>query len=242
MEIVFLILMFLAPGLLIKKYDEYKSIREKKAPESSTIYETLFTTCTLSVIVTTVTCLVQNSILCCMSKEVTMSIDRLMERMLRFDFLGAYIGICAIVTVIAYRLYKKILNWVRGRQIEKAEKDYGLIPMNSDQRTVWENFFLNKERNLKSVVVSIYKDGNYVISGYLEGRNLSLNERKEFELMRVTEVEKILEHDKDKPPELKVLNYIEDSYFDMETGTLFNFYNSDYINEHWEEIMQEINS
>lgn len=51
MEIIYLVLFFLAPGLIIKAINDYKQITGNKTDKSKTIYERLFLIVTHSVII-----------------------------------------------------------------------------------------------------------------------------------------------------------------------------------------------
>ena len=241
MEIIYIVLIFIVPGMIIKRRSELAEKREVKEKERATIYDNLFDVCILSVIASGFTILILNVFCDYLSIGKVLSMEYLFWMLGVFDYLLKYLFVLAAVMFVEYWGYKLYINKRKGQKAKSWNEKFGLVAINEDHRSVWEEFFLNKERNSKLQVVSIYKDGNYITSGCLQGRNVSVNERKEFEIARSTEIEKILSRDKKLPPQSQALNYINDSYFDMDTGVLIQFYDSDYVYEHWDEIMEEIN-
>ena len=242
MEIIFIVLIFIVPGIVIKRASEEFEKREIKEKERATTYESLFDICVLSIIASGITILILNFNYNRLVIERAATFEELFRNLGNFNYLIKYIAVLTFVALVEFFLFKKYLKKKRNWNASNWKEDFGLTPMSEDHGTVWEELFLNKERNLKTQIVSIYKDGNYITSGCLQGRNVDPNEGKEFELLRTTEVEAILNRDKELPPGQKALNYIKDSYFDMETGVLIIFYDSDYAIEHWDEITQEIYS
>lgn len=236
MEVIFLILIFIAPGLAIKLLGEALSKRERQDKPRNTVYENLFTVGSLSVFATIITCGILNAYRKKKKLDLITSISMLVESMDRFDFLLSYGVILIGVTILVGLFYKLLSYFWDCLKRYRMKENYGLSPMSPDGRSVWEETFLNSEKNSAPRIVSIFMGGNYITSGYLNGWNFASYERKEFEVVRSQEIEKILKDDKDKKPAEKLLSYIEEEYFDMETGILIRFYDSSYVNEHWEEI------
>ena len=231
MDTIILILLFLAPGMTIMRALEIKAKREKKRRIETTIYEQLFTVCVLSIFATGITCAIINILRIIKKVSVIATVDEMTEKLNTFNFLIEFLFVMTIATAIVGWAYSKILKCYTEAKNKSIEKQFNLSPLGEDNPTVWEDIFLNVEKNSNPRIASIYKDGQYITSGYIDGWNLASNERKEFIIRRSTEIEKIMKLT-DTP-----LDYIDEEYFDMETGVLVKFWRSEIVNKHWDDIM-----
>ena len=235
MDTVIIIFLFLAPGLAITRVLEMKEKRERKKQIKTNIYEQLFTICTLSIFTTGIACALVNLWRAFRNMYTFNSVSDFIKRLDTFAFLIQFIIaliLAAIAVGWAYVALSKKYVKLKNKNIKE---DFNLVPLKDDNSTVWDAIFLSKEKNTNPRIVSVYKDGAYITSGYIDGWNFAEDERKELAVIRTTEIEKIMKL-KDRP-----LKYITEEYFDMETGVLIKFWESDEVNEHWEDIMENIN-
>lgn len=236
MDTIILILCFLAPGMAITRAIEIKTKHEKKRRMEATIYEQLFTVCVLSIFATGMTYAIINILRMVKKAPVIATVGEMAEKLNAFDFLLEFLFTMIITTVIVGWAYSKILKHYTEAKNKSIVKQFNLSPLGEDNPTVWEDVFLSAEKNGSPRIVSIYKDGQYITSGYIDGWNLASDERKEFIIRRSTEIEKIMKLT-DTP-----LNYIDEEYFDMETGVLIKFWSSKAVNQHWDNITNKIQS
>jgi len=121
------------------------------------------------------------------------------------------------------------------------KRRYEVTIESPDGFSVWESLVYKKIDTQNSdekfkPVVSIYKEGNYIAAGFLEGFNDSSFTNQELELVRTRKVSRALKMDDNKKDEDKLLSKIEHEYFDFETGVVIKFHNSDKLIKHWDEI------
>ena len=240
MEVIYIILLFVAPGVAIKYIDEATKLRNKTKKKKDNIYENMFLICCLSVIVTLSSLTIINIGSLFLEYNPIATIDELFKRMNNIGFLLAYLVITIAMTLANWRLYVWLNKCMKKKKAAKVREEYGLEMKHEDHKTIWEGVFLKKEENEKGQIVSIFKDGAYITSGILDGRNTEDDEPKEFEIVRTCEIERILRADREKTEKDKRLHYIEKEYLDTETGFLFKFYKADHIFEHWDEINDEV--
>lgn len=148
-----------------------------------------------------------------------------------FRFLTCFLIAMILATAIVGIAYVGALKLFLRNQSKSIEKEFNLTPLGDDNPTVWEAMFFDPDKNKEPRIVSIFKDGAYITSGYIDGWNIGEYERKEFEIRRSTEIEELLLRGENSP-----LNYINEEYFDMETGVLIKFWKSETVNEHWDEL------
>lgn len=233
MEIIYLIVLFIVPGLLIKMLSDYFSILDKYEQARNTIYENMFFIVVDSIFINTLTIIAYNNIV---TGDKIANIDILLMKFHNFQFCGRYIIIGLIATVI-YVLIKRVLVFaIHKLKNSYLKHKYGLIYQNNHESAVWQNIMHYDATGNDEKIVSIYHYGEYVVSGILWGYNSKKNEGKEFRLIRTDEIERVINSDKTKDPSERLLNYVDKVYYDSETGLMIKFYNKDVILKHWDEI------
>lgn len=238
MEIVYLVLMFLGPGLAINEYERRLRAIDKRAGRSSTIYEQLFGICAHSVVVTFFTIVATAAIHQALGAYFPSTLSGLLSGLDDLKQLATYFLLSSIVTVTWYQVYKKAIYVALFNLYKKKLKDEkGILLENINEPTVWENIFFTRKENEKRKIVSIFKDGNYVTSGELAGWNTGIDERRELRIFNSHVIEDVLAMDKTKEDVSERLLYnVEYEYYDVENGTLIRFYDPEKLDEHWNEL------
>lgn len=238
MEIVYLILMFLGPGLAINEYERKLKTIGKQIGRSGTIYEQLFGMCIHSVIVTFITLVSIRLIHIALKASFPTTLSGVLLELNDLKQLAAYAITCVIVTIIWYKIYKQMISVaIFDFYKKKLAKDKGVIVEDIDEPTVWENIFFTRDENEKRKIVSVFKDGNYITSGELAGWNTNADERRELRIFNSHIIEEVLKSDKEKEDVSQRLLYnVEYEYYDVENGILIRFYDPKKIDEHWDEL------
>lgn len=232
MEIIYLIIFFIGPGIFVKEISRYFSVVERYDPPKNTVYENLFVIVVESALLNTFAIVFFN----CINDDKILSAEEFISKPNDFDFLCRYIPILIfliIVYVFAKKFFGKVVHKIKSWWLNKK---YGLNYGNSNEGTVWQNMIYYENTGKNDKVVSIYHNGEYVISGILWGYNNRRIDGKDFRLIRTQEVEKVLKRDKKTTLEEQWLGYIEKVYYDSDTGLMIKFYRSDELMEHWDEI------
>ena len=236
MEIVYLLLLFLGPGLAIDIYKRrFMVINTTKT--KGTIYEQLFEDVAHSTIITTITIGVVAFIHFLVGSKFPPDIGTFIAELSEFKQLVAYIIVCVIVTILWYKVYE---NFFYPKFLEKHEQNVqekrGLIYTNNLGLSVWQSIFFTKEENNTRKIVSIFKDGNYITSGEITNWNMGFDEKRELRIFNSHIIEAVLKADKEKEIPEKLLYNVEKEYYDVENGTLIRFYDPRKIDEHWDEL------
>lgn len=217
METLYLVMMFIAPGLIGRGLrDSFNKERRRY----DNIYDYLFQIVIDSILVNGVTLIAMNQFVarCSNVNELTLALQD-------FTTLAKYIVIMMITTLLWSALkYTKVLKgytWIRNKILRiKDYKEYSI------HTTVWDNL-INEER-LKGtwLVVSVYRDEKYVVSGMMTQNTSTNGDVFEMALEYTKEVEDL----KNTNPELFK---VEQEYYNTDTGLRVVFYKQDVINEHW---------
>ncbi len=236
MEIIYLILFFLAPGLILKGINDGKKVTGNKTDKAKTIYEKLFLIVVNSTLISIICIAVIKIFHMIMKYDFPTTISHLTKSFDTMNIFLSYILLMVIVTTIYGKFIscKKIKNlWIKIHN-KILEKEYGIVKSNSSNRTVWEDIFFNPEINKDNLIVAIYKDGQFITCGEIRALNTENDNRRELKICYTSEYEKILELDKNKPPDERWLHYVNYEYLDMENGYLFKFYDPRRVNKNWD--------
>lgn len=232
MEIFYLIVLFTGPGILVKEISRYFSVLDMDDPPKNTIYENLFLIVVESALLNVITIILFN----CGNSDKILRVEEFISELNVINFLGKYILVLfclTIVYVFIKKFFGKIVHKIKSWWLDKK---YDLNYGSSNEGTVWQNMMYYENTGKDYKVVSIYHNGEYVVSGMLLGYNSKKRDGKEFRLIRTYEVEKVLERDKKVALEKQWLGYIEKVYYDSGTGLMIKFYRNDELMEHWDEI------
>lgn len=223
METIYLVLLFIVPGILVREIRLYMK-KERTIEKPS--YEYLFEIVLDSIIVDTVTV----TILHVAAGWNVETIGELIETLMKFKNLFPFTAVIIAISIIWYEAKFKLVK----PGILKA-KNRLLLPTEHTQHVemdIWD--ILLKEEGICDTwcVVSVYKDDKYVMSGMLEKYGNPGNKYEEIALIHAEKVEEL----KEKHPE-----WFTDwhDYYNITTGIRVKFYEQSKIQEHWGEYFRE---
>lgn len=223
-ETIYLLLLFVGPGMFIKLLHSYL---KKEKPSKQPVYEYMFWIVVDSVIVVSITAM----ILKCLAGWKMETVTELIEELMMFSSLAGFLVIAIVVCLgwylMKYKMLKPSLLYLKNRYLEKTEHINHF-----EEPRVWE-YLQNQEGVFNTwKVVSIYKDGTYIMSGMIEASSHPQNEEFELALIHNQKVEIL----KAEHPELFKDWY---DYYNATTGVRVKFYKQKEIQERWQEYYQE---
>lgn len=217
METVYLIVLFIAPGLIGRGLRD--SFNKERRGYDNT-YDYLLQIVIDSILVNGLTLIAMNQfvIRCANVNELTLALQD-------FTILAKYIFIMLITTLLWTALkYTKVLKgYIRIKNKILRTKDY---KEHSIHTTVWDDLVNGESLKGTWLVVSIYRDEKYVVSGMIMRSTSTNGEAFELALEYIEEVEML----KKTSPELFK---IEQEYYNTDTGLRVVFYEQNPIEEHW---------
>lgn len=237
MKIIYLILLFLAPGLIINAITDIKAGKHN-SKQKNTIYEQLLTVVIYSVIVSTISILLMSAIshffnLFDSNTSLAGFIKSLDYMPKLLTYLVIMVAICFVTEFVLQRFIMPKLFEFRNDKLNKA---YGVRQAQIGDPTVWEDILLDKERGENTNIVVIYQGNERITAGFLTSWNSSSSDPKEIELTRTQEISKIIQLDINKPRNERWLKDIEKEYFDLEHNIRIEFYDNKKVIEHWEDF------
>lgn len=243
MEILYLILLFLAPGLFVKVCTNVFSLIERKKNKKETVYEQLFGVVVNSLVISSVQILIYNLVYKYQFKSNSVeTLTGLFGKFDNFIFLIIYVFVCLLLSFLYMLLLEKcIKKRFYNFESNKAEK-LGLKFMNDNKGTVWQAMMYKKEIidgvPRQNTIVAIYHHDAYVTAGVINGFNTKEEEGNEFKLIRVQEIDRIMREDEEKCYEDKI-GYPQFEFYNTDTGLRIRFFKPGRfvkrINEHREE-------
>lgn len=217
MEIIYPILFFIVPGMIIKTI--YNTI-EKPKRQKVHLYEYLSEVVIDSTIVLFLSAIAYN----------TLTLNDLIEKLDDIIFLANFIAFQVVMSLmwyyIKYEFLVKIIYYVLNRAKAKQNLKY------EDSRTVWEKFLANDEIMGSWFVISIYRDQTLITTGMVDTMNCPEIEEFELHLTHTKKCEELMKHDKDA-------FLIVDEYYNIDKGLRIIFYDDKKIQKHWHEYFNE---
>lgn len=217
METIFVILMFVAPGMIVRELTYY-FVKERRL--KGTVYAYLFDIVVDSVVI-------NGAVIFAINKRHELSSFELMTDFLNsFKNLAIYAACIAVASVAWCAMRNLVIRraalWIKNKLLSAENK-----PIHTVHTTVWDDLMANESFNGTWQVVSLFKDEKYLTSGMID-TTVTTN-APEFELMldRVTETKKMM----DSHPEIFKTDY---EYYNVSTGLRVVVYRQKYIEEHWD--------
>lgn len=236
MESVFIILLFVAPGLILNVYNKKMKIIATKENSGATVYEQLSEVVIHSIIITAMTIIVYRKWCGFADIMPPKGFKELISELDSFAMLAAYMGICIAITIIWMVIYHFVRKPIFALRKYMIEKESGIEIADINELTVWENIFLSKESNEKRKIISIYHNGEFVTAGESYGVNTGKSEKHELRILNSDTICELFKEDKEKGDAEKLFRNIEFEYFDAETGLLIKFHNPEKLEKHWEKL------
>lgn len=89
--------------------------------------------------------------------------------------------------------------------------------------TVWEEIFENPDESVNDLIMTIEKDGVRITQGILISYSAP-NNKREIMLKNTNDIKLLMDEDKEFTLEEKMFRIIKKEYYDVESGTLYKFY------------------
>lgn len=218
METVYIILLFVAPGMIVRELTYY-FVKERRLKD--TVYAYLFDIVVDSFVINgTVIAYIMNK-----NPELN-NFTALMEYLSIFKNLGVYIIYLTILSIIWCLLrnffMKRSALWIKNRLLKADNK-----PIHTLHTNVWDDLTSDKNFNDSWKVVSLYKDEKYLTSGMIN--TMVTTNAPEFEIMldRVTETKEMMK----VHPEIFKIDY---EYYNATTGFRVIVYKQEDIEDRWD--------
>ena len=224
METIYLILLFIAPGIFVRQIRLYMK-KERMVDKPS--YEYLFGIVLDSIIVDTAAVTMLHVAMGWNVETISELIETLMEFRNLVPFTATAIVVAFIWYELKFRVVKPGMLKVKNRTLIKKEH-----VQHVEGVSLWD--VLIEKEGIQNTwnVVSIYKDDKYIMSGMIEMYGQPGNKDEEIALIHEKKVEEI----KEKHPEWFTDWY---DYYNVTTGMRVKFYEQSKIQEHWGEYFKE---
>lgn len=222
--------LFSVPGFFVNKIQErlFPSTRKNLSDIDKTVSAIIYST--FIILINLIIISILN-----IAKILNVNINdfsQLQSKLQSIDFFIKYLclsGISSIVVVLIkeYIVDRIILNIVN---LKNVTFNGGIEE--TKYNTVWDSIFENNKEPIKDSYVSIEKDGELITQGVLDMYSHPGLSKKEFKLIESQEFKRYLEADKILDKDKKLLDKVDMEYFDMETGVLIKFYNTEKLNNY----------
>nr|DAJ90251.1 MAG TPA: hypothetical protein [Bacteriophage sp.] len=216
MEIIYLVAIFIAPGMICRSLRNY-FVKEKHRYEN--VYDYLFDIVIDSIVVNCICVTVLN-----LFKAELQNLNQFVEYITIFRNSIRYILIVllfSIIWTVSRKYILKCMLFVKNKIIEQSS---GIT--HDDHTTAWDALMAEEKFKDSWKVVSLYKDEHYITSGFVEGYTSTNSEEFEIVLQLTKETEERLKN----APEIF---YTENDYYNVKTGLRVIIYDPKKIQEHW---------
>lgn len=232
METIYLVIIFLVPGLMHKSIKTALDIKVKKESKG-TIYEQLYYIVINSIVVSTASVFMMKKLN--WIGTLPQDLDELILEMKNFEFLGKFVVIATVTTLIWYVLCEKILKKISFYVKNKYyQKKYYLEFASQSGRTTWEEIIISQEKNNKKPLIAIYEGTELITAGFLDMFDRGDFSKTGIDLARTRKVMRLLKEDKEKEDADKLFGKILHEYVDMESGKRIIFFDNEKVYQHWD--------
>lgn len=217
METVYLTAAFIVPGMVCRELENYFNKSKRKYENT---YEYLFNIVFDSILVNCITVFIINKFICAFDGFYDL---RAYLFLFRNDMIYLLIAMINTVLWTAAKngFVGKLFVWVRNKILKTTDKvEY------SKERTTWDAIMNEEDIKESWMVVSIYKDAQYIASGMIVSHVSTNAEEFEIRIDRVAETEEF----KREHPEYFKTKY---DYYNTKTGFRVIFYEQDVLEENW---------
>lgn len=230
MEKIWMIILFLAPGLMFHALDRKVFMRGTGKHE---LYDYIFKIATHSIIV---------SIVCLMAIRFAAymldiscrfkTLSDIRNMMNSLCFLSVYMVVMIVVTSLYWYYYHRLIKSLLKKFSAKLTLKFTGNETHGYEN-IYDEIFSNKERAEHLMPVTILQNGVETTSGVLTGYNTSDQDRREFMIEYQDEILEILTNDKKVCEEERILPYTDFEYFDADNNMLIKFYNPKRLEKYW---------
>lgn len=232
METVYLIIIFIVPGLMYKSIEHTLDIKIKKESKG-TIYEQSYYIVANSVVISVVSIILMKKLH--FIDELPQNLDELIISMKDFIFLGKFAAVVAAITIAWYFLCEgvikkisfKLKNWY-------FLKRYNVEFSSPSARTTWEEIILSQDKNGHKPLIAVYDGVDFITAGFLDMYDQGTFSDIGLCLARTKRVTKMFKEDVTKTDEDKLFKKIVQEYYDVESGKRIVFFDNEAIYKHWD--------
>ncbi len=234
MNVVFMILLFIAPGLMYEALKESLRLTGSRAGGAN-IYKQLFYVVLKSVVISgvSISMLVYIGMI-----PMVHSFQGLLREM---DVISVALKITAgitIVTVACYCIYNRLIGkavfWLKKIYFHKK---YNVEPNSEEDHTVWEEITLSQPKNDRKPLITLYRDDMFITAGLIDDFDRGAFSVTQLRLIGELETLELME--KDKRGEVDIFSELEATFIDVKTGYVIRFYDSKKLYEHWPECKND---
>ena len=235
METIYLIIVFIVPGMMHKEIKHALRIEPKKKMEG-TQYEQLFYVVINSIVITAASLVAMK--LFRLIETLPKNLDEIIINIKDFAFLGRYAATMVVITLLWYiisevvlkKIWHKLKNWY-------FQKRFNSYFASERPRTVWEEtvasvILSQKEKNRKPLI-AIYDGKELITAGFLDMFNQGEFSNIGINLTRTRKVMRLLDADDKKADSDKLFGKILQEYYDVKSGKRIVFFDNKKIYEHW---------
>lgn len=239
MEIIYIVLVFIAPGLISQEIRKIKHPLSKSDPQTKrgqVIYERMMKMVVYSIIISGITFSIMQLIYWKAEKKFLYKADigQIINSLSSLKIAAIFIVIIILIGVIyEFALREPVTKAYFNKVNKRLEEKYQINRATEEGYNVWQNIFFKERGEDESLPVSIYINGEYITSGYISSTNEGEDEEKEITLSRCKEMEAIYNVNKSKLKQDRWLQEMDIRYFNIGTGTMIKFYDPKPIEEHW---------
>lgn len=238
MENIYMIVLFLVPGLIFHAIDRKVFMKSREEYE---FYDYVFDLVIHSVVISIITLTIIKCAICILNLGYDISsFTNIAVSMDSLKFTLMYVLVMGAVSVAwwnAYnRLIKSKINKIFTKTIKKITGN-----IFTGYESVYDGILANEEYTTHLMPVTIIQNGEKVTSGTLSSYNTSNQKKREFKIENQEEIKQILEKDKYLDKEDKILPYIDFEYYSPEDGLLIRFYRPSRLEKYWSELYKDNN-
>lgn len=234
MNVVFMILLFIAPGLMHEALKESLRLTGSRAGGTN-IYKQLFYVVLKSVVISGVSI---SMLMCTGMIPMVSSFQELLREMDAIDITVKITAGIIIATVACYNIYNRLI----GKAVFRLKKmffrrAYNVEPNGDENYTVWEEITLSQPKNDRMPLITIHRDDVFITAGLIE--NFDQGAFSVSQLRLTGELETLDLMEKDKRGEADIFSKLEVTFVDVKTGYIIRFYDSKKLYEHWPECKND---
>lgn len=229
MEEIWMVILFLAPGLMFHAIDRKIFMRDIGKHET---YDYMFNIVAHSLLISSICLLLMKFLIYMFDIECQMkTLLDIGNMMNSLPFIAVYAVTAVLVTITYWYYYHRLIKPAFQKVFAHLTKDQTGNAY-TGYENVYDGIFSNKEYTEHLMPVTILQNGVEITSGTLSSYNTSDQHKREFKIEYQAEIQEILTQDEKASDDEKVLR-VDFEYFDLESGTLFRFYGPEKLEKYW---------
>lgn len=230
MEKIWMIILFLAPGLMFHALDRKVFMRGTGKHEA---YDYIFKIVAHSIVISAACLMIVKFAAYILDIDCRFrTLSDIRNMMNSLCFLAGYMAVMVIITLLYWYYYHRLIK----SPLQKIAARFTLKFTGNETHgyeNIYDEIFSNKERAEHLMPVTILQNGTEITSGVFTGYNTSDQDRREFTIEYQDEINEILTNDRKVCEEERILPYIDLEYYDADNNMLIRFYNPKRLEKYW---------